>query len=94
MYSAVVRPIMVYGFGTVAVTKKQVEEMEVAKMRMLRFAKEVMRKDKFRNLFIYLFIFIFILLTRRKATEALYIGQAIIPTCFWICQDIAVCLKF
>ena len=50
---------MVYGFGTVAVTKKQVEEMEVAKMRMLRFAKEVMRKDKFRNLF-YLFIYFYI----------------------------------
>ena len=38
VYSSVVRPAMVYGLETVAVTKKQVEEMEVAKMKMLRFA--------------------------------------------------------
>ena len=36
--SSVVRPAMVYGLETVAVTKKQVEEMEVAEMKMLRFA--------------------------------------------------------
>ena len=41
-----VRPAMVYGLETVAVTKKQVEEMEVAKMKMLRFAMGVTRKDK------------------------------------------------
>ena len=40
---------MVYGLETVAVTKKQVEEMEVAEMKMLRFAMGVMRKDKIRN---------------------------------------------
>ena len=45
---------MVYGLETVAITKKQVEEMEVAEMKMLRFAMEVaemkmMRKDKIRN---------------------------------------------
>ena len=40
---------MVYGLETVAVTKKQVEEMEVAEMKMLKFAMEVMRKDKIRN---------------------------------------------
>ena len=40
---------MVYGLETVAVTKKQVEEMEVAKMKMLRFATGVTRKDKIRN---------------------------------------------
>ena len=38
VYSLVVRPTMVYGLETVAVTKKQVEEMEVAEMKMLRFA--------------------------------------------------------
>ena len=38
VYSSVVRPAMVYGLEMVAVTKKQVEEMEVAKMKMLRFA--------------------------------------------------------
>ena len=40
---------MVYGLETVAVTKKQVEEMEVAEMKMLRFAMGVIRKDKIRN---------------------------------------------
>ena len=47
--SSVVRPAMVYGFETVAVTKKQVEEMEVAEMKMLRFAMGVTKKDKIRN---------------------------------------------
>ena len=49
VYSSVTRPAMVYGLETVAVTKKQVEEMEVAKMKMLRFAMGVTRKDKIRN---------------------------------------------
>ena len=43
---------MVYGFETVAVTKKQVEEMEVAEMKMLRFTMGVTRKDKIRNEYI------------------------------------------
>ena len=38
-----------HGLETVAVTKKQVEEMEVAEMKMLRFAMGVTRKDKIRN---------------------------------------------
>ena len=45
VYSSVVRPAMVYGLEAVMVTKKQVEEMEVAEMKMLRFAMGVMRKD-------------------------------------------------
>ena len=49
VYSSVVRPAMVYGLETVAVTKKQVEEMEVAEMKMLRFAMGMTRKDKIRN---------------------------------------------
>ena len=49
MYSSVVRPAMVCGLETVALTKKQVEEMEVAEMKMLRFAVGVTRKDKIRN---------------------------------------------
>ena len=49
VYSSVVRPEMVYGLETVAVTKKQVKEMEVAEMKMLRFAMGVTRKDKIRN---------------------------------------------
>ena len=52
VYSSVVRPAMVYGLETVAVTKKQVEEMEVAEMKMLRFAMGVTRKDKIRNEYI------------------------------------------
>ena len=43
---------MVYGLETVAVTNKQVKEMEIAEMRMLRFAMGVTRKDKIRNEYI------------------------------------------
>ena len=49
VHNSVVRPAMVYGLETVAVTKKQVKEMEVAEMKMLRFAMGVTRKDKIRN---------------------------------------------
>ena len=49
VYGSVVRPAMVYGLETVAVTKKQVEEMKVAEMKILRFAMGVTRKDKIRN---------------------------------------------
>ena len=52
VYSSMVRPAMVYGLETVAVTKKQMEEMEVAEMKMLRFAMGVTRKDKIRNEYI------------------------------------------
>ena len=53
VYSSVVRPAMVYGLETVAVTKKQVEEMEVAEMKMLSFAIGVTRKDKIKNEYIW-----------------------------------------
>ena len=43
---------MVYGLEMVAVTKKHVEEMEIAEMKMLRFAMRVTRKDKIRNVYI------------------------------------------
>ena len=49
VYSSVVRPAIVYGLDTVAVAKKQVEEMEVAEMKMLRFAMGVTRKDQIRK---------------------------------------------
>ena len=52
VYSLVVRPTMVYGLEMVVVTKKQVKEMEVAEMKMLRFAMGVMRKDKIKNEYI------------------------------------------
>ena len=41
-----------YGLETVLITKKQVEEIEVAEMKMLRFAMGVTRKDKIRNEYI------------------------------------------
>ena len=49
LYSSVMRPAMVYGLEMVAVTKKQVEEMEVAEMKMLKFAMEATRKDEIRK---------------------------------------------
>ena len=49
MYSSVVRLAIMYRLETVAVKKKQVKEMEVAEMKMLRFAMGVTRKDKIRN---------------------------------------------
>ena len=49
MYSSVVRPEMVFGLETVAVTKKQMKEIKVAEMKILRFAMEVTRKDKIRK---------------------------------------------
>ena len=52
VYSLVVRPAMVYELETVAVTKKQVEEMKVAEMKMFRFAMGVTTKDKIRNKYI------------------------------------------
>ena len=52
VYSSVVRSAMVYGLEMVVVTKKLVEEMEVAEMKMLRFAMGVTRKDKIRNEYI------------------------------------------
>ena len=52
VYSSVVRPATVYGLETLAVTKKQVEEMEVAEMKILRIAMGVTRKDKIRNEYI------------------------------------------
>ena len=47
-----VRSAMVYGLETVAVTKKQVEEMKVAGMKILRFTMGVTRKNKIRNEYI------------------------------------------
>ena len=52
VYSSVVRPAMVDGLETVAVTKKRVEEMKVAEMEMLGFSMGVTRKDKIRNEYI------------------------------------------
>ena len=43
---------MLYGLDTVAVTKKQVEDMEVTEIKMLRFSMGVKRKNKIRNEYI------------------------------------------
>ena len=46
MYESVVRPTMLYGMETVVVTEKQVGKMEVAELKMVRWALGVTRKDK------------------------------------------------
>ena len=40
---------MLYGMETVAVTKRQLEKMEVAELKMVRWALGVTRKDNKRN---------------------------------------------
>ena len=49
MYKSVVRPAMLYGVETVAVTERQIGKMEVAELKMLRLALGVTRKDKIRS---------------------------------------------
>ena len=52
VYSLVVRPAMVYKLEMVVIIKKQVKEMEITEMKMLKFAMGVTRKDKIRNKYI------------------------------------------
>ena len=47
VYRVAVRPAMLYGLETAALTKRQ--EMEVAELKMLRFSLGVTRMDKIRN---------------------------------------------
>ena len=49
VYRVEVRPAMLYGLETVALTKRQEAEMEVAELNMLRFSLGVTRMDKIRN---------------------------------------------
>ena len=49
MYKSVIRPTMLYGMETVAVTERQVGKMEVAELKKVRWALGVTRKDKTRN---------------------------------------------
>ena len=51
-YKVAVRPAMLYGLETVALTKRQEVEMEVAELKMLRFSLGVTRMDKIRNEYI------------------------------------------
>ena len=46
MYKSVVRPAMLYGMETVAVTERHEGQMEVAELKMVRWALGVTRKDK------------------------------------------------
>ena len=46
MYKSVVRPAMLYGMGAVAVTEKHMGKMEVAELKMVRWALGVTRKNK------------------------------------------------
>ena len=47
--SVVVGPAMLYGMETVAVTERQVAKMEVAELKMVRWALGVTIKDQIRN---------------------------------------------
>ena len=49
VYKVAVRPAMVYGLETVALTKIQEAEIEVAELKMLRFS---LRMDNIRNEYI------------------------------------------
>ena len=53
-------------------------------------ARKAAKKKKTREKLHFHFISIFMLLTCRKPSVALYIGQAITPTCFRKCQNIVV----
>ena len=41
VYTVAVRPTMLYGLETVAMTKRQEEELEVAELEMLKFEEKV-----------------------------------------------------
>ena len=49
MYKSVVRPAMLYEMETVSVMERQVRKMEVAELKIVRWALGVTRKDKIRN---------------------------------------------
>ena len=49
MYKSEVKPAMLYEMEAVAVTERQVGKMEVAGLKMVRWALGVTRKDKIRN---------------------------------------------
>ena len=49
IYKSVVRPAMLYGMETVAVTERQMGKMEIAELKMVRWALGLTRKDKIRN---------------------------------------------
>ena len=52
MYKSIVRPAMLYGKETVEVTERQVEKMNVAELKMVRWALGVTRKGEIRNKYV------------------------------------------
>ena len=49
MYKSVVRPAMLYEMKMMAVTERQVGKMEVAELKMVRWALGVTRKNNIKN---------------------------------------------
>ena len=49
VYKTAIRPAMMYGLETTALTKRQANKLEVAEMRMLRWSLGWTLKDKIRN---------------------------------------------
>ena len=52
IHQTAVRPSMMYGLETMGTTKCREAELDVAEMKMLRFALGVSRKDNIRNEYI------------------------------------------
>ncbi|XP_065652809.1 uncharacterized protein LOC136080127 [Hydra vulgaris] len=52
IYRTVVKPAMLNGLKTVALTKKQVREIEVSEMKILRLSFGATKKNRIRNEFI------------------------------------------
>ena len=52
VYRTAVRPALMYGLETIAMTKKQEDNLEVTEMKMLRAALGVTREDRIRNQYI------------------------------------------
>ena len=53
IYKCAVRPAVLYGMETVAVTERMVKKMEAAELKMVRWALGVTLKDKVRNEYIW-----------------------------------------
>ena len=49
MYQSVIGPAMLCGIETLAMTEKQVGKIEVAELKMVRWALSVTKKDKTKN---------------------------------------------
>ena len=52
MYKSVVKPTILYGMETVAVTERQMGKMKVSELKMERWALGVTRKNKIKNQYV------------------------------------------